>query len=184
VITGWIFLALASVYSLLVADLVLESAFSGAKKLYLFGNLIAEPGKPEGTWVVTALAATAGLALASAIAYLHGRRLEQRMAADLDDRWQELSRQAAGTEARNELISWRIAELHDQIERQTAKRDLLADEVSAQEAELARLREAIRDHRSLAVEKKVIKVPEAKPADTELDDSWSLDELARRRSRN
>ena len=57
------------------------------------------------------VSASAALAMAIAVAYARGRRLERRMAAELDERWAALAERDAGDAARKNLLSWRIAEL-------------------------------------------------------------------------
>ena len=55
------------------------------------------PGDPTGHLTSTLrLAVSAGLAWAAAVAYARGRRLEQRMAANCDARYAEMTAQAAG----------------------------------------------------------------------------------------
>jgi hypothetical protein len=60
--------------------------------------------------------------MAIAVAYARGRRLERRMAAELDARWAELAERDAGDTARRELLNWRLAELQTLVDRLLADR--------------------------------------------------------------
>ncbi|MDP9185339.1 MAG: hypothetical protein M3O29_06710, partial [Actinomycetota bacterium] len=51
-----------------------------------------------------------------AVAYARGRRLERRMAAELDARFAELAERDAGDTARR-LLTWRLAELQTLVDR-------------------------------------------------------------------
>ena len=60
--------------------------------------------------------------MVTALAYARGRRLERRMAAELDGRWEEISERNAGDATRIRLLSWRVAELQTLANRLTAER--------------------------------------------------------------
>jgi hypothetical protein len=62
------------------------------------------------------LSASAALAMVTAVAYARGRRLERRMAAELDDRFAELAERDAGDTA-HRLLTWRLAELQTLVDR-------------------------------------------------------------------
>jgi len=115
-------IACAAVYSSVVFELVLESAKANGERLVLFGSVLASPGHPVGIWMLSGVSATAALAMVTAVAYARGRRLEHRMAAELDERWEEISQRTAGDAARNELLSWRLAELQTLVDRLMAER--------------------------------------------------------------
>ena len=95
---------------------------------------------------------------AAAVAYARGRRLERRMAAELDARYQEITAKAAGDVARGGLLSWRVAELRTSMDELTARRD----EILA-ETELARRRTS--ELRALSDDYKLVPHPDAGPVD-------------------
>ena len=118
-----ILLLLATGWTVVAIDVVIESARVGARELWAFGHLVATPGLPEGIWIVCAVSATAALAMVTAAAYVRGRRLERRMAAELDESRAEMARRGAGDAARMRLLSWRVAELQTLVDRLIAERD-------------------------------------------------------------
>jgi hypothetical protein len=65
--------------------------------------------------------------MAIAVGYARGRRLERRMAAELDGRWEEISERSASDATRIRLLSWRVAELQTLVNRlgddRAARRD-------------------------------------------------------------
>jgi len=90
--------------------------------LVLFGHVVAAPPVSATIVIVCAVSAAAALAMAIAVGYARGRRLERRMAAELDARWAELAERDAGDAARRELINWRLAELQTLVDRLLADR--------------------------------------------------------------
>lgn len=117
-----LFIVLASAWSALVIELVIESARTGARDLVAFGYVLAAPGGSVGIWILCGVSATAALTMVTALAYARGRRLERRMAAELDGRWEEISERNAGDATRIRLLSWRVAELQTLANRLTAER--------------------------------------------------------------
>jgi hypothetical protein len=115
--TPILFIVLATAWSALVIELVIESARTGARELAAFGYVLAAPGGSVGIWILCGVSATAALAMVSAVAYARGRRLERRMAAELDGRWEEISERNAGDATRIRLLSWRVAELQTLVNR-------------------------------------------------------------------
>jgi septation ring formation regulator EzrA len=63
------------------------------------------------------------------------------MAAELDDRWEELSQRHAGDMARYELLSWRIAELQTSLNELLDKRDAAYEEMRRARQRTFELRE-------------------------------------------
>ena len=130
-------LLLASAWTVVAVDLVVESARVGASELWAFGHLVATPGVPAGIWIVCAVSATAALAMVIAAVSVRGRRLERRLAAELDESRAEMARRGAGDAARMRLLSWRVAELQtltDRLlsEREDAERELVVVHDSAE----------------------------------------------------
>jgi hypothetical protein len=112
----------AAAWAAVAVDIVIESARVGAREIWAFGHVIASPGVPAGIWVVCGVSATAALAMVTAVAYVRGRRLERRMAAELDESRAEMARRGAGDAARMRLLSWRVAELQTLVDRFMAER--------------------------------------------------------------
>ena len=116
------FIVLATAWSAFVIELVLESARTRGRELVAFGSVLAAPGGTAGILILCAVSATAALAMVTAVAYARGRRLERRMAAELDGRWEEISERNASDATRIRLLSWRVAELQTLTNQLTAER--------------------------------------------------------------
>ena len=112
----------ASVWCAVSIEMVWESARTDGRALVLFGHVVAAPPVSATIVIVCAVSAAAALAMAIAVGYARGRRLERRMAAELDARWAELAERDAGDAARRELINWRLAELQTLVDRLLADR--------------------------------------------------------------
>jgi hypothetical protein len=140
-----ILLSLSAACAAAVTDLVAESASSRLKHITLFGNELFTTGGRTGIFITAALVAAATTALVASLAALNGRRIERRMASDLDDRWQQLSERNAGFEARNELLTWRARELENQIEDLSAQRDEMIEEVDSSRKRAREIREQARE---------------------------------------
>ena len=113
---------LAALWCAISFELVVESARTQGEELVLFGNVLAAPAVSVTIVVLCVVSASAALAMAIAVAYARGRRLERRMAAELDARWAALAERDAGDAARKNLLSWRIAELQTLVEQLLAER--------------------------------------------------------------
>jgi hypothetical protein len=125
---------IAAAYAAAVTDVVIESARTGARTMIAFGTVLFEAGLPQGVWILCGVSASAALALAAAVAHVRGRRLERRMAAELDARYEQASARAAGDVARERLLGGRVAELQTSIDTLTAQRDrVYADVMRARE---------------------------------------------------
>jgi hypothetical protein len=118
----------ASVWCAVSIEMVWESARVQGQALVVFGRVVATPPLDATIMILCAVSAAAALAMAIAVAYVRGRRLERRMAAELDARWAELAQRDAGDAARRELLNWRLAELQTLVDR------LLEDRRAAVEA--------------------------------------------------
>jgi hypothetical protein len=140
-----ILVALSATCAAAVTDIVAESASSGLTQLTLFGNELFTTSGRGGVFIAAALVAAASAALVASLAALHGRRIERRMAGELDDRWQQLSERNAGFEARNELLTWRARELENQIEDLSSQRDEMIDEVDSSRKKAREIREQARE---------------------------------------
>jgi hypothetical protein len=103
---------LAALWCAAALELVIESARTGGRALVFLGRVLAAPPPEVTILVLCAVSATAALAMAIAVAHGRGRRLERRMAAELDARWADLAEREIADGARRKLLSWRVAELH------------------------------------------------------------------------
>jgi hypothetical protein len=126
-----ILLLLAVTWSGIVVLTVIGSAPSGGESLIALGREVATPGSPEGVWILCAMAASAGLALAWAIAAWRRRRHGKQLSIEFDQRWAERTHVAAQEEARGRLLESRERELQTTIDTLTAQRDALVDEMAA-----------------------------------------------------
>lgn len=126
---AFLLLGLAIAWSTFVAAIVVESARVGGRTISLLGHTLLAPGEPLGVWILTTFAAAAGLALTCSLAFARGRRLERRMAAELDARLDELSRRNIGLQARQEMLRRRVSELRSRVGELTDRRDALLEEV-------------------------------------------------------
>jgi hypothetical protein len=169
---GIIAILVATVWTACVVETIIESARGFGGSIMFLGRTLFMPGIRPGILILCGLAATAGLAWAAALAYERGRRLERRMAAEFDARYQELTTKAAGDAARAGLLSWRIGELRTSLDDLTTKRDEAQAEMELARRRTSELRALSDDYqRSLSeLQDRLITLPD-------LDD-----ELARRRA--
>ncbi len=112
----------ASVWCAISVEMVWETARAEGRALVLFGHVGAAPSVSATIVICCAVSAAAALAMAIAVGSARGRRLERRMAAELDARWAELAERDAGDAARRELLNWRLAELQTLVDRLLADR--------------------------------------------------------------
>ena len=114
---------LAAVWCAIAFELVVESARTQGRALVLFGELLAAPSIEVTIGVLCVVSASAALAMAVAVARAREHRIERRMAAELDARWEALAERDAGDAARKNLLSWRVAELQTLVEQLLAERE-------------------------------------------------------------
>jgi hypothetical protein len=169
---GIIAITLATVWTVVVVETIIESVRAFAGSIVFLGRTVYEQGTQPEILILCGLAASAGLAWAAAVAYARGRRLERRMAAELDARYQEMTTQAAGDVARAELVAWRVAELRTSLDELIARRDEILAQMELARRRTSELRALSDDYkRSLAeLQDRLIVLPELE------------DELARRRA--
>jgi hypothetical protein len=169
---GYIAIVLATAWTVVVVETIIESARTFGGSIQFLGRTMLAPGIRPGVFILSGLAASAGLAWAAAVAYARGRRLERRMAAELDERYQEITAKAAGDVARAGLLSWRVAELRTSMDELTARRDEVLAEMEYARRRTSELRALSDDYkRSLTdLQDRLIVLPDIE------------DELARRRA--
>jgi len=169
---GYIAIVLATAWTAVVVETIIESARAFGGSILFLRRTMLTPGIRPGVVILCGLAASAGLAWAAAVAYARGRRLERRMAAELDARYQEITAKAAGDVARAGLLSWRVAELRTSMDELTARRDEILAETELARRRTSELRALSDDYkRSLTqMQDRLIVLPDIE------------DELARRRA--
>jgi len=114
---------LAAVWCAIAFEMVAESTRVQGRALVLFGDVLAAPSMSVTIVVLCVVSASAALAMVIAVAHARERRLERRMAAELDARWAALAERDAGDAARKNLLSWRVAELQTLVEQLLAERE-------------------------------------------------------------
>jgi hypothetical protein len=168
---GIIAIVLATAWTAVVVETIIESVRAFAGSIVVLGYTLYEPGTQTEILILCGLAASAGLAWAAAVAYARGRRLERRMAAELDARYQEMTAQAAGDVARAELVAWRVAELRTSMDDLLARRDEALAQMELAKRRTSELRALSDDYkRSLTELQELVVLPDIE------------DELARRRA--
>jgi hypothetical protein len=168
---GIIALGAATLWTAFVVQTIVESVRAFGGSIVFLGRTLLAPGIRPSIFVLCGLAASAGLAWAAAVAYARGRRLERRMAAELDARYNEMTAQAAGDIARAELVTWRVAELQTSMDDLVERRDEILAEMELARRRTSELRALSDDYkRSLSeLQDRLIVLPDIE------------DELARRR---
>ncbi len=109
-------IVLASVWCALVVEVVQESVRTEGLALVAFGHVLAAPPLDVTIITLCVLSASAALAMVTAVAFARGRRLERRMAEELDARYADLAERDAG-ETAHRLLTWRLAELQTLVDR-------------------------------------------------------------------
>ncbi len=84
---GATFVALATAWTVVAADAIAESARTDGRSIVVFGTTLGDPGSPGGIWILIGAAVVAMVLWALAIAILHGRRLQRRVDAQLEQGW-------------------------------------------------------------------------------------------------
>ncbi|MGH2640850.1 MAG: hypothetical protein ACRDGO_04030 [Actinomycetota bacterium] len=169
---GYIAMLLATVWTAFVVETIIESTRAFGGTILFLGRTLIAPGIRPGILILCGLAASAGLAWTIAVAFARGRKMERRMAAELDTRYQEMTTQAAGDAARAGLLTWRIGELQTSMNELMAKRDRVQSEMELAQRRTSELRALSDDYkRSLTeLQDRLITLPDIE------------DELARRRA--
>jgi hypothetical protein len=169
---GYLAIVLATAWTVVVVETIIESARAFGGSIQFMGRTLIAPGIRPGILILCGLAASAGLAWAAAVAFARGRRLERRMAAELEARYQEMTTRAAGDAARAGLLSWRIGELRTSMDDLIAQRDRVKSEMELAKRRTSELRALSDDYkRSLTeLQDRLITLPDIE------------DELARRRA--
>jgi hypothetical protein len=168
---GMIALALATLWTAIVVETIIESARAFGGSIIILRRTLLTPGIRPGIVILCGLAASAGLAWAAAVAYARGRRLERRMAAELDERYEEMTTRVAGDAAREGLLSWRVDELRTSMDELSDRREQVLAEMELARRRTSELRALSDDYqRSLQdLQDRLIVLPDIE------------DELARRR---
>jgi hypothetical protein len=120
-------IVLASVWCAVVVEVVQESVRAEGRALVAFGRVLVVLPLDTTMLVLCAVSASAALAMVAAVAHARGRRLERRMAAELDARYAALAERDAGDTARR-LLTWRLAELQTLVDRLLEERKAVVAE--------------------------------------------------------
>ncbi|HEX5937666.1 MAG TPA: hypothetical protein VFZ75_08285 [Actinomycetota bacterium] len=170
---GIIAIVAATLWTAFVVETIVESVRAFGGSVVFVGRSLLAPGTRPTIFILCGLAASAGLAWAAAVAYARGRRIERRMTADLDERYQEMSTRAAGDIARAELASWRANELRTTVEDLAHQRNEILAEMDLARKRTSELRALIEDYRRTLTElqERLVLLPDVE------------DELAQRRER-
>jgi hypothetical protein len=157
-VTGIIPMAFAAIWAALVADVVVESVEAADGTIAFLGRLLITPGVRPGIAILCALAASTGFAWSVAIASVRRRRREQRMAAELDARSEEIAARAAAAGS----LAERVAVLRTSVEELSVERDQLIAEMKLVRRRTSELRALSEDYRrSLAeLQDRLIILPE------------------------
>lgn len=171
-VTGIIAIALATVWTALVVDTIVESTRAFEGSILFLDRILLTSGTRPGILILCGLAASAGLAWTAAIAYARGRQLKKRTAGEVETRVEEVKVHAAGDAARAGLSAWRVSELQASIDELTERRDEIVAEMDIVRRRTSELRALSEDYqRSVTkLQDQLIKLPH------------SEDELAQRRS--
>jgi hypothetical protein len=111
-----ILIIVAAVWSVVVGDIVLETASSDRAGIMAFGQVVVEGTRASRTWILAGLVASAALLLALAVAYAVFRRGRGHTARAVSSAVAEgVGRTEAGMGARDELLAWRISELDRRV---------------------------------------------------------------------
>ena len=140
-------LLLATAFAVGVVEAIVESTqHLDPMQISVFDKVLLEPSLSTGIWILCGLSAVAALAMVSAAARIRGRRLERRLAAELDARYEDMSSKSAGEAGRAHLLEARVAELQTWVERANAERDeartALVEAEKSRDAAERRAREA------------------------------------------
>jgi len=116
-------IVLATLWCAAAAELAIASARAGGRALVFIDRVLVVRPPEETIPVLCLVSASGALALAIAVARARGRRLERRMAAELDARWADLADREVDDGARTKLLSWRVAELQALVDELLAERE-------------------------------------------------------------
>jgi hypothetical protein len=144
-VVGFVLAALATAWTTIAADAVIESTLDAQNRLLLFGRTMALTSSTVEVFACVGL----GMSVAVVItAWIQGSvqwRHEVKMRAEVNKRWEEISTRNAGMEGRNELLEWRLQDLQEQVDTLVVRRDALLAET---QQDLEQAKEAVRATRS------------------------------------
>jgi hypothetical protein len=106
----------AAIWSVVVGDVVYETASSDEAGVVAFGQLVLAGSRASRTWILAGLVASAALGLALAVGYAVSRRGRRHTARAVSSAVAEgVGRTEIGMGARDELLAWRISELDRRV---------------------------------------------------------------------
>jgi hypothetical protein len=142
--------ALATAWTTIAVDAVIESTLDAQNRLLLFGRTLVLTGPTVEVFACVGLGMSVAVVLTAWIQGSVQWRHEVKMRAEVDKRWEEISTRNAGMEGRNELLEWRLHDLQEQVDALAARRDaMLADtqrdlEKAKEEVRATRSRDSLR----------------------------------------
>jgi hypothetical protein len=144
-VVGFILAALATAWTTIAVDAVIESTLDAENRLLLFGRTMVLTGPTVEVFACVGLGMSVAIVITAWIQGSVQWRHEVKMRAEVDKRWEEISTRNAGMEGRNELLEWRLLDLQEQVDALVSRRDaLLADT----QQDLEEAKEAVRATRS------------------------------------
>lgn len=142
---GFILAALATAWTTIAADAVVESTLDSQDRLLLFGRTMVVTGPTVEVFACVGLGMSVAIVITAWIQGSVQWRHEVNMRAEVDKRWEEISTRNAGMEGRNELLEWRLLDLQEQVDALVVRRDALLTDT---QRDLEEAKEAVRATRS------------------------------------
>jgi hypothetical protein len=144
-VVGFVLAALATAWSAVALDIVVESLLDKDNAIVMFGRSLVTTTATLETFVLVALGMSAAAIITGSIQSYRRRSDEIALRVEVDKRWEEISTQGAGVEARNELLEWRLQDLQEQVDALLVRRDAL---LAKQHGDVEEAKDMVRSTRS------------------------------------
>jgi hypothetical protein len=144
-VVGFVLAALATAWTTIAADAVIESTLDAQNRLLLFGRTMVLTSSTIEVFACVGLGMSVAIVITAWIQGSVQWRHEVKMRAEVNKRWEEISTRNAGMEGRNELLEWRLQDLQEQVDTLIVRRDALLAET---QQDLDQAKEAVRATRS------------------------------------
>jgi hypothetical protein len=136
--------ALAAAWAAVAVDLIAESSLADGAQIKVFGRAVAEPAPDIATLALVLAGVSIGVIVTAGIMAILQNRKAKALGKEIQRRSEERSLADAGLVAKNDLLSWRIDELQQQVDQLILKRDKMLDELSQIAAKTQQLRREAR----------------------------------------